>query len=183
MLDRAAERFGTRDALTYAGRHWSWQALQEDCDRAAQGLIHCGIQAGEHIALWLTNRPEAAYLVCRGQDRAVLVPINTRFRSMDLEYVLRQSESTTLVTTDHSGPIGYLDMVRHVIPELDICTTPPGAQIPAADLIVFCRGKIASFKVPRHVLVMHEYPMTASGKVQKVKLRELSMDALGLPQA
>ena len=49
MLDRAAERFGTRDALTYAGRHWSWQALQEDCDRAAQGLIQCGIQAGGDV--------------------------------------------------------------------------------------------------------------------------------------
>jgi hypothetical protein len=30
---------------------------------------------------------------------------------------------------------------------------------------------------------MHEYPMTASGKVQKVKLRALSIEALGLPQA
>jgi fatty-acyl-CoA synthase len=59
----------------------------------------------------------------------------------------------------------------------------PGTQVDASDLIAFCRGKVASFKVPRHVLVMHEYPMTASGKVQKVKLRELSIKALGLPQA
>jgi fatty-acyl-CoA synthase len=125
MLDRAAERFGTRDALTYAGRHWSWQALQEDCDRAAQGLIQCGIQAGDHIALWLTNRPEWLHILfAAAKIGAVLVPINTRFRSMDLEYVLRQSESTTLITTDYSGPIGYLDMVRQVIPELDTCTTP-----------------------------------------------------------
>lgn len=125
MLDRTAERFGTRDALTYAGRHWSWQALQEDCDRAAQGLIHCGIQAGEHIALWLTNRPEWLHILFAvAKIGAVLVPINTRFRSMDLEYVLRQSESTTLLTTDHSGPIGYLEMVRQIIPELDTYTTP-----------------------------------------------------------
>ncbi len=125
MLDRAAERFGTREALTYAGQRWSWQALQEDCDRAAQGLMQCGIQAGEHIALWLTNRPEWLHILFAvAKVGAVLVPINTRFRSMDLEYVLSQSESTTLITTDHSGPIGYLDMVRQVIPELDVCTTP-----------------------------------------------------------
>lgn len=125
MLDRAAERFRTREALTYAGQHWSWQALQEDCDRAAQGLIHCGIQAGEHLALWLTNRPEWLHILfAAAKVGAVLVPINTRLRSMDLEYVLRQSESTTLITADRSGPIGYLDMVRQVIPELDTCPTP-----------------------------------------------------------
>ena len=123
-LDRTAERFGTREALTYAGQRWSWQALQED-DRAAQGLMQYGIQAGEHIALWLTNRPEWLHILFAvAKVGAVLVPINTRFRSMDLEYVLSQSESTTLITTDHSGPIGYLDMVRQVIPELDVCTTP-----------------------------------------------------------
>jgi fatty-acyl-CoA synthase len=125
MLDRTAERFGTHEALTYAGRRWSWQALQEDCDRAAQGLIECGIQAGEHIALWLTNRPEWLHILFAvAKIGAVLVPLNTRFRSMDLAYVLDQSESTTLITTDHSGPIAYLDMVRTVIPELAACTTP-----------------------------------------------------------
>ena len=59
----------------------------------------------------------------------------------------------------------------------------PGVQVEALDLIAFCRGKVASFKVPRHVLWMKEYPMTASGKVQKFKLRELSIQALDLLQA
>jgi fatty-acyl-CoA synthase len=59
----------------------------------------------------------------------------------------------------------------------------PDAQLEASDLIAFCRGKVASFKVPRHVLVMHEFPKTASGKVQKVKLRELSAETLHLPRA
>jgi non-ribosomal peptide synthetase component E (peptide arylation enzyme) len=59
----------------------------------------------------------------------------------------------------------------------------PGAQVEASDLIAFCRGKVASFKVPRHVLCMKEYPMTASGKVQKFKLRALSIQALDRPQA
>ena len=43
----------------------------------------------------------------------------------------------------------------------------PDAQMDASDLIAFCRGKVASFKVPRHVLVMHEYPMTASGRYER----------------
>jgi fatty-acyl-CoA synthase len=56
----------------------------------------------------------------------------------------------------------------------------PGAQGEADALIAFCRGKMASFKIPRYVLYMKEYPMTSSGKVQKFKLRELCLEELQL---
>jgi fatty-acyl-CoA synthase len=48
-----------------------------------------------------------------------------------------------------------------------------GATITEEDVQDFCRGKIANFKVPRHVFFLDGYPMTASGKIQKYKLREL----------
>ena len=56
----------------------------------------------------------------------------------------------------------------------------PGAQVASEELLAVCRGQIASFKIPRCVLCMQEYPMTSSGKVQKFKLREMSIEALGL---
>ena len=56
----------------------------------------------------------------------------------------------------------------------------PRAQAEPEALMAFCHGKIASFKIPRYVLFMQEYPMTSSGKVQKFKLREYSIEALGL---
>ena len=55
-----------------------------------------------------------------------------------------------------------------------------GAQMEPEALMAFCQGKIASFKSPRYVLFMKKYPMTSSGKVQKFKLREGSIEALGL---
>jgi acyl-CoA synthetase (AMP-forming)/AMP-acid ligase II len=55
-----------------------------------------------------------------------------------------------------------------------------GQLVTADDVINFCQGKLASFKLPRHVLFMHEYPMTSSGKVQKFRLRELAIEALNL---
>jgi fatty-acyl-CoA synthase len=54
----------------------------------------------------------------------------------------------------------------------------PGVNVVAADLMEFCRGKLASFKIPRHVLFVKEFPMTSSGKVQKFRLRELAMEEL-----
>ena len=48
----------------------------------------------------------------------------------------------------------------------------PGQQVTAAEVVAYCRGRIASFKIPRHVLLVDDFPMTSSGKIQKVKLRE-----------
>jgi len=48
----------------------------------------------------------------------------------------------------------------------------PTHNLTAPEVIEYCRGKIASYKIPRHVVFVEELPMTGSGKVQKVKLRE-----------
>ncbi len=55
-----------------------------------------------------------------------------------------------------------------------------GSALSEADLIEFCQGTIAHFKVPEYVRFTGEYPMTATGKVQKFKLRELAITELGL---
>jgi fatty-acyl-CoA synthase len=50
-----------------------------------------------------------------------------------------------------------------------------GAKLTAEAIQAACRGKIASFKIPRHVVFVDELPMTASGKVQRTKLRERAL--------
>jgi fatty-acyl-CoA synthase len=47
-----------------------------------------------------------------------------------------------------------------------------GHALSEREIIEHCRGRVASFKIPRHVVFVDEFPMTSSGKVQKVKLRE-----------
>ena len=54
----------------------------------------------------------------------------------------------------------------------------PGAELIEEDVIDFCRGKISRYKIPKYIFFVDEYPMTASGKIQKYKLRELSLDLL-----
>ena len=51
-------------------------------------------------------------------------------------------------------------------------TLKPGQKLTEPELIAYCRGRIASYKIPRHVFVVDDFPMTGSGKVQEVKLRE-----------
>ena len=54
----------------------------------------------------------------------------------------------------------------------------PGQCLGEAEVIEACRGKIASYKIPRHVFFVDGFPMTASGKIQKVKLRDEALRRL-----
>jgi fatty-acyl-CoA synthase len=59
----------------------------------------------------------------------------------------------------------------------------PRHNLTAPEVIDYCRGKIASYKVPRHVVIVDELPMTGSGKVQKGKLRDEARRRLAGPSA
>ena len=120
LVDQAARRFETNEALCFEGNRWTFGQLKEDVDRVARSLMQLGIRPGEKVALWMPNRPEWIHtLFAVSKIDAVLVPINTRFRTNDLEYVVRQSDATTLITVDRSGPVDYLGMVRELCPEVE----------------------------------------------------------------
>jgi fatty-acyl-CoA synthase len=57
------------------------------------------------------------------------------------------------------------------------------AELTAEDVRDFCRENIARYKVPEYVDFVEEYPMTASGKIQKYKLREAAVERHGLQEA
>jgi len=57
-----------------------------------------------------------------------------------------------------------------------------GSSLSGDELREFCRGKIAHFKVPRYIEIVDEFPMTITGKVQKYKMREISIEKLGLKE-
>jgi fatty-acyl-CoA synthase len=59
----------------------------------------------------------------------------------------------------------------------------PGATVSADDVRDFCRGRIAHYKVPRYVKLVDGFPMTVTGKVRKVEMREASVAELGLDAA
>jgi len=56
----------------------------------------------------------------------------------------------------------------------------PGASVETEEIREFCRGKIAHYKIPRYVKVVDGFPMTVTGKVRKVEMREQSVVELGL---
>jgi len=55
-----------------------------------------------------------------------------------------------------------------------------GARVTEAELKEFCRGRIATFKIPRYWKFVTEFPMTVTGKIQKFRMREVAVEELGL---
>ncbi|MBN2310750.1 MAG: AMP-binding protein, partial [Candidatus Hydrogenedentes bacterium] len=56
-----------------------------------------------------------------------------------------------------------------------------GAELAEDDIRDYARTRIARYKVPAYIFFVEEYPLTASGKVQKYKLRALAKELAGLP--
>ena len=59
----------------------------------------------------------------------------------------------------------------------------PGAAATAEEIRAFCQGRIAHYKVPRHLRVVLDFPVTATGKAQKFAMREAMMRELGVQAA
>jgi fatty-acyl-CoA synthase len=115
LTDAAAARWGDREALVFRDRRYSFRQIAAEVDRLARGLIHIGVRPGEKVALWLLNCPEWIFaMFALAKIGAVHVPINTRFRTVDLAQVLERSNAATLMTHDVSGPVDYLGMVREL---------------------------------------------------------------------
>lgn len=127
LLDETAGRYPEKEALVYQerGLRYSFAEFQGICNQAARGFMSLGIQKGENIAIWATNVPEwVISQYATAKMGAVLVTVNTSYRTHELEYLLRQSEATTLLLIDSYRDANYLAMIRDICPELD--TAKPG---------------------------------------------------------
>ncbi len=119
MLDDAAARYGDREAIVFADERISYAELRRRVERLARGLLALGVRKDDKVALWLPNRP--AWLVAQyacATIGATVVALNTRYKAHELSYILGQSDATTLLLTDHLGPIDFLEILDEVIPEL-----------------------------------------------------------------
>ena len=99
LVDDAALRHGSMEALVDGDVRLSYAQLAEEVDRYARGFLAAGVAAGERVAVWGPNCAEWM-LAALGLLRAggVLVPLNTRFKGGEAAFITRDAGATTLVT-------------------------------------------------------------------------------------
>ncbi len=120
VLRETTERFPARDAiLDPSGERLTYGELNERVDRLARGLLDLGVGKGDKVGLWMPNIPEwvvAYYAIAR--IGAVVVPMNTRYKTHEVEYILDDSEATTLFAVGAFAKIDYLEMIAEIRPKL-----------------------------------------------------------------
>ena len=107
------------EAIVATDTRISYRQFYAEASRFARALLALGVQPGDKVALWLPNRP--AWLFAQygaALIGAVVVALNPRYKAHELRYILAQSDSTTLLSTDHLGPVDFLDTLHEVVPSL-----------------------------------------------------------------
>ncbi|MDH5159694.1 AMP-binding protein [Heyndrickxia oleronia] len=121
LLEQKAEIHPNHEAVIYADRNlrWSYKEFNDECRIVAKGLMKLGIDKGDHLAIWATNTPEwLTAQFATAKMGAILVTVNTNYRTTELEYLLRQSDSKTIILMESYRDASYIDMLNEICPEL-----------------------------------------------------------------
>jgi fatty-acyl-CoA synthase len=119
QLARTVARHGQREAFVAPGERLRWQALAEQVSRRAATLHAAGVRAGDHVGLLMGNGAQwlASFYACATLG-AVTVPINTRFRSDELGYCLKQADIRCLIFVDRFLGIDFCALLQDIVPTL-----------------------------------------------------------------
>ena len=121
VLRDTASSYPENEALIYPDKdlRLNYREFEARCGQVAKGFMAIGVKKGDHVSVWTTNLPEWFYMQFGlGMIGAVLVTINTNYKSHDLKYIVGQSDSTTLVLMEGYRDTNYYETVQAVVPEL-----------------------------------------------------------------
>ncbi len=135
VLDRMVEEFPDRLAFKYTTLDYTrtYYEFRRDVDTFARSLISLGVKAGHHVAVWATNVPQwyiAFWAVTK--IGAVLVSMNTAYKIHEAEYLLKQSDTHTIILVDGYRDSNYSEIIGELCPEL--AETKPGEPLHARRL-------------------------------------------------
>ena len=149
VLDRLVEEFPDQYCFKYTTLDYTrtYEEFREDVDNFARALVSMGVKAGSKVAIWATNVP-AWYITFWATTKlgAVLVTVNTAYKIHEAEYLLRQSDTHTLVMIESALDSNYKNIINEICPE--IRNTKAGAPLHCKRL-PFLRNVITvDFKQP-----------------------------------
>ncbi len=121
VLDRMVQEFPDQICFDYSELDYkrTYSQFRDDVDTFARALIAMGVKRGDHVAIWATNVPQW-YITFWATTKigAVLVTVNTAYKIHEAEYLLRQSDTHTLVMIDGYKDSDYVGIIKELCPEL-----------------------------------------------------------------
>ena len=120
-MEETAQKFPGDEALVFGDQRLTYREYAERVNEYAKGLYSIGVRRGDHVGIWMTNRPEWCYARhAIYKLGAVMIPISTRYRVDDVDYILGQSDTKVLIIEPNFlGKIDSMGMVKRLCPEIE----------------------------------------------------------------
>lgn len=120
MADNIAKKYPETDAVVsmHQNIRWSYREFNERVNEVARGLMGMGVAKGDRVGIWAMNHAEWILVqFATSKIGAIMVNINPAYRTYELEYVLKQSEISTLFIQGRFKTSDYIGMFYEACPE------------------------------------------------------------------
>lgn len=146
IFEETATQYPDKKALFFVETNQSltYKEYLGKVSEFAKGFSAIGVRQGTHVGLWMTNRPEWCFArLAIYKLGAIMVPFHTRYKTEELKYVLKQSDTRVLLMEDKFlGRIGAMEMLQELIPDMGVYK--PGEinseEFPELKSVI-CRGE------------------------------------------
>ena len=122
VLDKMVSEFPDQYCFKYTTLDYTrtYREFRDDVDNFARALVSMGVRPGSKVSVWCTNVP-AWYITFWATVKigAVLVTVNTAYKSHEAEYLLRQSDTHTLVMIEKALDSDYRSIINELCPEIE----------------------------------------------------------------
>ena len=184
VLDKMAEEFPDQYCFRYTTLDYTrtYSEFKEDVDRFARALLSLGVKPGYKVSVWATNIP-AWYIAfwAAAKIGAVLVTVNTAYKIHEAEYLLRQSDTHTLIMIDSCLDSDYRAIINELCPEIKENKNKGPLHSKA---LPFLRNVItAGFKMPGALTfeeAMQRYPETSEEELKRISRRVRPDDVVNM---
>lgn len=121
MLEKWAFKTPDKEFMIYADRdlRFTYAEFNDRVDALAKGLLYVGVKPGDKVGIWAKNVPDwLTVMFATAKIGAILVTINTNYRSSEISFLLKNADIHTLFLVDGYRDSDYINMVFELVPEL-----------------------------------------------------------------
>jgi fatty-acyl-CoA synthase len=121
VLENVVANDPDREFIVYPDRdlRFTYKEFDERVNTLAKGLLAIGIGKGDHVGIWAKNVPDwLTFMFATAKIGAVLVTVNTAYKSHEVEYVIKQSDMKALAIIDGFRDVDYISIMYELVPEL-----------------------------------------------------------------
>jgi fatty-acyl-CoA synthase len=121
LLEKWAKETPDHEFIVYPDRNlrYSYSQFNDRVDKLAKGLISIGVKKNDKVGVWATNVPDwSTFMYATAKIGAIMVTVNTSYKTAELEYVIKDADLHTLCIIDGYRDSDYVSMVFDLVPEL-----------------------------------------------------------------